>query len=156
MTTNNIWLIAATSTLAVIFVAGIRERILNIPRWFSNPPSSFELIRQQAPAAQRFWIPLQIVFMITLISAFITNWKTYDIRLMLILGTTAFFIVIALTAAYYVKEIMAFSKMPVDAPVTNELLIRARRWYRTTISRNIIQGIALLLFILATIKSFQP
>ena len=152
---NSITLIAVTLTLAVIFLAGLRERLINIPRWFANPPSSFELIRQQAPAAMRFWIPVQIIFIVTLIAAFVVNWEIRDVRLMLIFGTAAFFVVIALTGIYYVKEIMAFSKMPPDAPVTDELLKRAHRWYSTTVSRNIIQGIALLFFILATIKYFQ-
>ena len=65
---------------------------------------------------------------------------------MMTLGTAAFLIVIALTAAFYIKEIMAFSKMAVDAPVTEDWLKRANTWYRTTISRNIIQGVALVFF----------
>lgn len=156
MTISNLSLFAATITLTIIFVAGVRERVVNIPRWFSNPPASFELIRQQAPAATRFWIPVQLTFLVTLTLAFITNWKYHDVRLMMILGTTAFLIVIALTAAFYVKEIMAFSKMPADAPVTKDLLKRAHIWYSTTVSRNIIQGIALVFFILASIKTFKP
>lgn len=155
MTTNSISLIAATLALAVIFIAGVRERVLNIPRWFANPPSSFELIRRQAPAAARFWIPAQLVFLATLIFAFVVNWQLRDVRLMLMLGTAAFLAAIVLTAAYYVKEIMAFSKMPPDAPVTDELLKRAHTWYSTTISRNIIQGVALICFILATLKYFE-
>lgn len=155
MTLSSLSLLAATITLSIIFIAGVRERVVNIPKWFSNPPASFELIRQQAPAAQRFWIPVQIVFLVTLILSLSTNWKYKDVRLMMILGTSAFLVVIALTAAFYVKEIMAFSKMPVDAPATESLLKRADTWYSTTVSRNIIQGIALVFFIVATVKTFK-
>ncbi len=141
--------------LGVIFIAGVRERVVNIPQWFADPPASFELIRKQAPAAARFWIPVQIVFLVALVFAFITNWKHHDVRLMMIFGTSAFLLVIVLTAAFYVKEVMAFSKMPVDAPLTEDLLKRANTWFRTTIIRNIIQGVALVFFIVAVMKHFK-
>jgi hypothetical protein len=155
MTLSNISLLIATLTLGVIFIAGIRERVVNMPQWFADPPASFELIRKQAPAATRFWIPVQIIFLVALILAFISNWKYQEVRFMMILGTTAFLLVIVLTAAFYVKEVMAFSKMPVDAPVTEDLLKRANTWFRTTIIRNIIQGVALVFFIVAVIKHFR-
>jgi hypothetical protein len=155
MTLGNISLVIATLTLGVIFIAGVRERVVNIPQWFADPPASFELIRQQTPAATRFWIPVQIIFLVALILAFITNWKHQDVRLMMILGTTAFLLVIVLTVAFYVKEVMAFSKMPVDAPMTEGLLKRANTWFRTTVIRNIIQGVALVFFIMAVIKHFK-
>ncbi len=60
--TDTIFIMAATVLLAVIFFAGIRERVVNMPRWFANPPASFEIIRQQAKGAQKFWIPLQILY----------------------------------------------------------------------------------------------
>jgi hypothetical protein len=155
MILSNISLLMATLTLGVIFIAGVRERIVNIPRWFADPPVSFELIRKQAPAAARFWIPVQIIFLVSLITAFITNWRYQDVRLMMIFGTAAFLIVIVLTAAFYVKEIMAFSKIPVDAPATETLLKRANTWFRTTVIRNIIQGVALVFFIVTVIEHFK-
>lgn len=155
MTLANISLVIATLMLGVIFVAGVRERVVNIPQWFADPPASFELIRKQAPAATRFWIPVQIIFLVALVLAFISNWKHHDVRLMMIFGTAAFLFVIVLTAAYYVKEVMAFSKMPVDAPITEDLLRRVNTWFRTTIIRNIIQGVALVFFVVAVIKHFK-
>lgn len=155
VSTDTILITTATVLLAVIFFAGVRERVVNIPRWFVNPPASFEIIRQQAKGAQRFWIPLQLLFLIALIAAFITNWQHKDVRSLMLIGTAAFLMVIILTAAYFVKEIMYFSKLPVDAPATPDLLKRANTWYQTTISRNILQGIALIFFIMATIKSFN-
>ena len=155
ITLGNSSLVIATLVLGVIFIAGVRERVVNIPQWFANPPASFELIRKQAPAAARFWIPVQIIFLVALVLAFITNWKHHDVRLMMFFGTAAFLLVIVLTAAFYVKEVMAFSKMPVDAPLTEDLLKRANTWFRTTIIRNIIQGLALVFFIIAVIKQFK-
>jgi len=155
MTLSNVSLLIATVTLGVIFIAGVRERIVNIPQWFANPPSSFELIRQQAPSAVRFWIPVQIVFVVSLILAFVSNWRHTDVRMMMIVGTAAFLVVIALTAAYFVKEVMEFSRMPADAPVTEELLKRANLWFQTTVVRNIIQGVALVFFVIAVIRNFR-
>lgn len=153
--TDTIFITAATVLLAVIFFAGVRERVVNIPRWFADPPSSFEVIRHQAKGAQQFWIPLQLLFLIALIGAFITNWSHAGVRTMMFIGTAAFLLVIILTAVYFVKEIMYFSGLPVDAPATPDLLERANTWYQTTVSRNILQGIALIFFIVATIRSFK-
>ena len=148
-------LIAATLVLGIIFIAGLRERMVNIPRWFADPPSSFEIIRQQAGPAAKFWIPVQIIFLITLITAFITNWKYTEVRSYLLLGTLCFVIVVILTTTYFVKEIMAFSRIPVTGEATPELLKRADRWFKTTIIRNIVQGIALRFFTIACIKGYR-
>jgi hypothetical protein len=152
---NSLSLIAATVMLAVIFTAGVRERLVNIPQWFADPPSSFEIIRQQASSAAKFWIPVQIMFIIALITAFVTNWKCADVRFYLLLGTVCFLIVIILTATYYVREIMDFSKIPPTDEATPELLRRAELWYKTTVIRNILQGIALILFVISCIKSYR-
>jgi hypothetical protein len=154
-TIDTVLVTSATFLLAVIFFAGIRERIVNIPKWFANPPASFDIIRQQAKGASRFWIPLQFLFLVALIGALITNWTQKGVRTLMLVGTALFLIAIVLTAAYFVREIMYFSKIPMDAPATPDLLKRARTWYKTTIIRNIFQGIALIFFILATIRNFE-
>ncbi|WP_420149246.1 hypothetical protein [Spirosoma sp.] len=142
-TLDSLSLLAATIMLAIIFVAGLRERIVNIPRWFANPPASFDLIRQQAVNAPKFWIPVQLLFVITLVTAFITNWSDATVRNRLLISTGFFLLVIILTATYYVREIMAFQRIPATASVTPELLKRVNRWYQTTVIRNILQGVAL-------------
>jgi len=154
-TFSGISLVAATLLLAVIVIAGVRERVVNIPNWFANPPASFDLIRKQAPAAQRFWIPLQILFFIALILAIASNWKYRPVRNLLIAGSVVYLLVVGLTAGYFLREVMYFSRLPADAPATPELLQRAKTWYQTTISRNILQGIALAFLVTAIHKRFK-
>lgn len=143
-------LIIAEILLAIIFIAGIYERVVNIPKWFSNPPYSFAYIREHAPKAQKFWIPLQILFFISFILAIVLNWGTPSTRNYMLLSAASYVLVIITTAAYFVKEIMAFSKMTDDTPVTPELLKRAKLWERWTTIRNALQLIGLIFLILAT------
>ncbi|GAB3551030.1 hypothetical protein [Spirosoma fluminis] len=71
------------------------------------------------------------------------------------ISTGFFLLVIILTASYYVREIMAFQRIPATAPATPELLKRANRWYQTTIIRNILQGVALGFMVWALIEQLN-
>ena len=142
-------LVAATALLGIIFVAGVRERIINIPKWFSDPPASFELIRRQAAPAQRFWIPIQVLFLLTIIAALVANWRNPAIRTYLVLTIACYALIAGLTGAYFVQEVLAFTKMPVDAPKTPELLQRTAAWEKWTTSRNVLQLIAFGLLVRA-------
>jgi hypothetical protein len=50
---------------------------------------------------------------------------------------------------YFVKEVLAFSNMPVDAPKTPELMNRTRFWLRCTTVRDILQLLAAIFATLA-------
>jgi hypothetical protein len=67
-------LAAATGCAVLIFIAGGYERFYRIPKWFENPPQSFGLIAPQTKKSTVFWIPVQALFLIALITAIITNW----------------------------------------------------------------------------------
>lgn len=146
---ENISLIMATISLAVIFVAGMYERITNITKWFADPPSSFSLINRHTKAALRFWIPVQILFFASYITALVTNWDNATIRNYVILTGVSYVFIIVMTASYFAKEIMAFSKMSPDEPATPELKERAGKWLKWTGLRNVLQGIGLLFLLLA-------
>ena len=135
--------------LGIILIRGTYERIYNIPKWFANPPSTFEIIRQQAKGSAQFWLPVQLLYIISFVAALITNWQSTTIRNYLIFAGVSYQIVIVVTMVYFVKEIMAFQKIPVDAPLTNELQHRVNKWYKWTIVRNILQGIAFVFLMLA-------
>jgi hypothetical protein len=142
-TMGTVALVAATAFLGIIFVSGVRERVVNIPKWFENPPASFELIRQQASGAQKFWIPIQVLFLVALITALVSNWRNPTIRTYLLLTISCYVLGAGVTGAYFVKEVMAFIKIPVDAPKTPEILARTATWEKWTTSRNVLQLLTL-------------
>ena len=132
-------LLIAMILMWIAVVVGTWQRIFQMPKWFSDPPASFELIRRQSKKAKSFWIPLSILFVICAGTSLILNWQYRGIRDHIIGGLGCYIITGILSGIYFVKEVLAFSKMPVDAPRTPELIKRTKRWLRWTTIRDLLQ-----------------
>ena len=146
---NNLFLITATLLMGIIFLAGLYERFVNMPKWFSNPPASFALIREHTPKARKIHIPLQILFLISFVIALIQNWEAGTIRTYMLLSIASFIIIIIITVKYFAKEIIVFTKIPEDAPSDPELIKRAEFWEKWTTVRNVLQLIGFIFLVLA-------
>ena len=139
---NKTILLVATILMWVAFIAGTYQRIFEMPKWFANPPASFELIRKQSKKARAFWIPLSTLFMIFIGISLVLNWQSVDTRVHIIGAMVCFGLTGALSGIYFVKEVIAFTKIPADAPQTPDLLRRVRFWLRWTTVRDILQFFA--------------
>ncbi len=146
---NNVFLIIATILMGIIFLAGLYERFVNMPKWFSNPPASFSYIREHTPKAQKIHLPLQILFLVSFIIALFLNWDTAAIRTYMLIAIGSFILIIIITVPYFAKEIIAFMKTPEDAPATPELIKRAKHWEKWTTIRNVLQLISLVFLLIA-------
>jgi hypothetical protein len=120
-------------------LVGLYQRIFRMPKWFANPPSSFELIRKQSKGAKIFWIPVSTLFMISVCFALIFNWRLPLVRSHLIFAIISYGLAGILSGMYFVKEVIAFTKMTVDAPSSPELHGRVKLWLRLTTIRDILQ-----------------
>jgi len=132
-------LLIAVILIWIAVIAGLYQRIFLMPKWFENPPASFERIRKQSKTARTFWIPLSALFMISIVTALILNWKNYDIRLHIIASLVCFGLTGVLSGIYFVKEVLNFSRIPVDAPQTPDLIRRIKFWLRWTTVRDVLQ-----------------
>jgi predicted membrane channel-forming protein YqfA (hemolysin III family) len=54
----------------IAVIAGLYQRIAQMPKWFANP--------------RVFWIPLSVLFIITAFVALIINWPSIDTRIHII------------------------------------------------------------------------
>ena len=133
------FLTAALILAWIAVIVGLYQRIFLMPKWFQNPPASFELIRGQSKSAKSFWIPLSIVLIISVCTSLILNWNNQGVCGYLFAALGCFGLSGALTGIYFVKEVLAFSAMPTDAPQTPELLNRTRFWLRWTTVRDVLQ-----------------
>jgi len=136
---NSLVLFIAVILIWIAVIAGFYQRIFEMPKWFANPPASFELIRRQSKKARTFWIPLSVLFILSACTALILNWQLSDIRNHIIGGIVCFGLTSALSRIYFVREVIAFTKIPIDAPQTPELLNRTRFWLRWTSVRDLLQ-----------------
>ena len=146
---NTAFLIIAMIFMAVIFIAGLYERFVNMPEWFSNPPASFALIREHTPKAKKIHIPLQILFLISFIIALILNWDAATVRTYMLFSIGFFILIVISTIIYFAKEIIYFSSTPQNAPATQELKNRAMKWEKSTTIRNVLQLLGVVFLIIA-------
>jgi hypothetical protein len=146
---NHTILLVAMILMWIAVIVGTYQRIFQMPKWFSNPPASFELIRRQSKKARTFWIPLSVLFMISVCTSVILNWQNFGVRIHILAGLGCFVLTGILSGVYFVKEVIAFSKMPADAPQTPELLQRTRFWLRWTTTRDILQLFAAIFLTIA-------
>jgi hypothetical protein len=133
---NSVFLIAAALLLLLNTLWGLYMRTRVIPTWFADMPRSFARIRTEAPKG---WIPLQAFFAMAFIGALISNWDNAMIRLLLLLVLVCYIVIVVSTGVYFVKEILAFKKLPADVKITEALRQRAARWQTLTTWRNILQ-----------------
>ena len=141
--------------LWVIVVASLYQRLYTMPKWFENPPLSFERIRKQSKASQLFWLPITGLSLVSLVGSLITNWQYIEVRTYLFAALACFVLNGISTGVYFVKEILYFAKMPADAPQTTELLARTKRWLTWTTLRNVLQIISAL-FAAIAYRHFNP
>lgn len=133
--------------LAVL--VGAYQRYFDMPKWFANPPASFEFLRRQSRSITLFWIPLSAISVLVFASALFLN-RSLPVVVNYILASTACFALAkTLSAVYFVKEIVAFSKTPITAPKTPGLMIRVKFWRRWTVLRDVLQVLAALLITMA-------
>ena len=141
---NHTLLLIAMILMWIAVVVGLYQRIFEMPKWFANPPESFGLIRKQSKRSRTFWLPLSVLLMISLIGALILNWQNPHIRNHIFGALVCFGLTGALSGIYFVKEIISFTKIPIDAPQTSELLHRTKLWLRWTSVRDVLQVFAAL------------
>ena len=146
---NGIILLLAVVAMWIAVVAGLFQRIFKMPKWFEDPPVSFERIRRQSRSAKKFWIPLSLFFIISLIAALILHWGQPVVRNYLFAALACFGLTGAMSGLYFVKEVLAFSAMPVTAPKTPELIARTKCWLRWTTIRDVLQVLAAIFVTIA-------
>ncbi|MCW3108440.1 MAG: hypothetical protein JWQ09_2946 [Segetibacter sp.] len=146
---NTTFLLIATILTWIAVIAKLYQRFFEMSKRFENPPSSVELIRKQDKRARAFWLPLSALIVIFLIGALILNRKSVGVRIHIFGALVCFGLAGVLNGIYFVKEIIAFTKIPVDAPQTPELLRRTRLWLKWTIVRDVLQVFAALFVTIA-------
>jgi len=128
----------------IAVMAGLYQRIFLAPRWFKNPPASFELIRMQTGKARSFWIILSALSIVVLSAALYLNWEWDDGRTHIIGGIICFILTGILGISYFIREIVLFSRMPASAQLTPDLQKRIKRWLRWSPVRDLLLVFAAL------------
>jgi hypothetical protein len=137
-------LLVAAILMWIAVISGLYQRIFIIPKWFKDPPVSFDLIRKQNGTIRSFWIILSALIVFVLFTALYLNWHWPHGRTHIIGGIVCFMLTGILGITYFIREIMIFSKIPGGAGLTPDLQKRIKRWLSWSPVRDLLLILAAL------------
>ena len=122
-------LIGLCLALASAVGGGLYEHIVLMPLWSKSPPSSFSVIQPATGVPlQRFWIPVHILITLAFIASLVLAWGDRPVRQLLLIALGSYIIMRAWSAVYFIPRMLAFQKVPLDSPPSDELSRRVARW----------------------------
>lgn len=122
-------LVALCFAFAAAIGGGIYEHTVLVPIWSKSPPSSFGVIQPGTGVPlQRFWIPVHVAITVSLVAALVVAWTYGEARRLLLAGTASYIVMRAWSGLFFIPEMLAFQKVPLDAPPSAELTARVASW----------------------------
>lgn len=150
--TRTLSLIIASISFIIVIGGGTYEHLAIVPVWSEAAPASLTMFQgPYALKAQNFWIPIHPVTIASLAVALFLNWKT-ERRKFILVTISGYLSVIAVTAVYFVPELLAITQTTFSTAVDFELTRRANLWETLSLVRLLFMiGLAVtLLFGLST------
>src|SRR2546426_4324662 len=123
-TTLALWsLIFLCFAMAGSVGGGLYEHIVLTPLWSASPPSSFSIMqRGTGVPLQRFWIPVHAAITIFMLLAVFLTWGDVTVRCLLLVGLASYIIMRVWSGLFFIREMLAFQKVPPDSAPSAELL----------------------------------
>jgi hypothetical protein len=131
MTTNlALWsVILLCLSMAGSVGGGLYEHIVLTPIWSASPPSSFSIIqRGTGVPLQRFWIPVHAAISIFIFLTLLLTWNDVTVRRLVVIALASYIIMRVWSALFFIREMLAFQKISLDAAPSAELSARVARW----------------------------
>lgn len=132
---RTISLILACISFIIVIGGAVYEHLAVVPVWSTAVPASLTIFQgPYALKAQNFWIPIHPVTLVLMTAALLLNWRTE--RRMFILTTLGFYVaILAVTAVYFVPELMALTQTAYSTSIDGELTRRANLWEMLSLLR---------------------
>jgi hypothetical protein len=122
-------LILLCFSMAAAIGGGLYESIVLIPLWSKSPPSSFSIIQPGTGVPlQQFWVPVHAAITLFLILALVLTWRDLTVRRLLLVALVAYIVMRVWSGLFFIPEMLAFQKIPLDSPPSAELSARVARW----------------------------
>lgn len=143
-------LILLCFSLAAAIGGGLYESIVLIPMWSKSPPSSFSIIQPGTGVPlQQFWIPVHAAITLFIILALAMTWRDIAVRRLLLVALISYIIMRLWSGLFFIPEMLAFQKVPLDSAPSAELSARVSRWTFWTWFREPLDIISFLCSLLA-------
>jgi hypothetical protein len=122
-------LILLCFSMAAAVGGGLYEHIILTPLWSKSPPSSFSIIQPPTGVPlQRFWIPVHAAITLFIILALVMTWSGVTVRRLLLVALVSYIVMRAWSGLFFIPEMLAFQKVPLDSAPSAELSARVAKW----------------------------
>jgi hypothetical protein len=136
---------------------GLYEQIVLTPMWSASPPSSFAIIQPGTGVPlQKFWIPVHVAITIFLVLSLALTWRQAEVRRFLLIGLGSYLVMRAWSGLFFIPEMLAFQKVPIDSPPSAELSARVANWTFWTWFREPLDIISFVCFLYALSSLRRP
>jgi hypothetical protein len=137
-------------SMASAIGGGLYEQIVLTPVWSAAPPSSFAIIQPGTGVPlQKFWIPAHVSISIFLILSLVLCWRQLNVRRFLLIGLGSYIVMRAWSGLFFIPEMLAFQRIPIDSPPSAELSARVASWTFWTWFREPLDVISVVCFLFA-------
>lgn len=132
---KNIIYVFACLSFAVVVGAAIYEHIAVVPRWSAAPPASLSMFQgKYGLNPTPFWVAIHPVTLFLLSVTIFLFWKTGS-RPYLLTTSIGYVIVLIITFAFFVPELIAITGAGFSAAEDPSLTKRARLWEALSLIR---------------------
>ena len=143
-------LILLCYSIAAAIGGGLYEHIVLTPIWSKSPPSSFAIIQPTTGVPlQRFWIPVHGTITLFIILSLVMTWSDMTVRRLLLVAMASYIVMRVWSFLFFIPEMLAFQKVPLDSAPSSELAARVARWTFWTWFREPLDIISFLFSLLA-------
>lgn len=115
------------------------EHLAVVPVWARRPPTSLTMWRgEHRIRSERFWITIHPLLVALLVAALVVGWADPDMRTGLWITLIGYGVVLVITNAWFVPELMRLVKSEDGAFGEAEWRRRARRWEVLSLARGVL------------------
>jgi cytochrome bd-type quinol oxidase subunit 2 len=147
----------ACLSFAIIIGAAVYEHLAVVPQWAAHPPRSLSMFQgEYGLRAQNFWIPIHPVTLVLLIITLLLSWKTPR-RINVLTTLLVYVAILAITAVYFVPELLEITGTPFSETDDKDLYDRAEMWEILSLIRLVVLIVlSIILFLGLTKNNTRP
>ena len=135
---RTILLIAASISFMIVLGGGVYEHLAVVPQWKQAPPASLTMFQgEYGLDPGNFWMLIHPVSIVLLVAALATNWRTAR-RKYIGITLLVYAIIIAVTATYFVPELVSIIRTTYQDIKDSSLVARANLWEKLSLLRLVI------------------
>lgn len=153
MKSKDILYALACLCFAVIIGGAVYEHLAMVPRWSAGPPASLSMFQGEYglnPGA--FWTFIHPVTLLVIVATLILFWKSTR-RKNILMPTVGYLVILAITAIYFVPELMEITGTAFSATIDPSLTDRANLWELLSIIRLFVLIVLAMVLFLGLTKS---